>query len=73
MNTTVNQKETLEVKDLPNIMSISIHKAYQLCSEPGFPAFRIGRKVLINRAKLNEWIDKQIENNCNCNSSYMEK
>ena len=40
-------------------MNIGRTKAYELVHDPAFyPAFRIGRKILINKEKLDKWIDE---------------
>ena len=52
-------KATMTPKELQIYMNIGRVKAYELCSTKGFPAFRIGRKVLINREGLERWMREQ--------------
>lgn len=33
--------------------------AYDLTREPNFPCFRLGRKILINRELLQEWLNRR--------------
>ena len=42
------------------ILNISKTKYYELVHDPAFyPAFRIGRKILINHEQLRKWMDEQ--------------
>lgn len=54
------EKMTITVNELAKTMSIGYTNAYRLANSDGFyPAFRIGRKILINVDKLNQWLDEQ--------------
>ncbi|MBR5737256.1 MAG: helix-turn-helix domain-containing protein [Verrucomicrobia bacterium] len=46
-------------------LDIGRNVAYQLVQQPGFPAFTIGRRVLVSRKGLQEWIDSQCKNRSN--------
>ena len=35
--------------------------AYELAQSEGFPALRIGTRIVIPKDKLQEWVDKQTE------------
>ena len=50
---------TLTVKDMADLLRISMPKAYELTRMPGFPIIRIGRKVLVNRDMLMDWMARQ--------------
>ena len=53
-------KQTMQVKEMAESLGIGIVTAYQLANSEGFyPAFRIGRKILINRQRLQEWLNDQ--------------
>lgn len=49
----------MPVRDLEIYLGIGRKKAYELVNSKGFPAFRIGRKVLISRDGLEKWIQEQ--------------
>ena len=49
----------LNMKDVAAVLGISESGAYDLCKTDGFPAFRVGNRILIQRDKLVEWIDQQ--------------
>lgn len=53
------EKETMTVNELMEYLHISRSKAYELVHADGFPSFRIGKKVLISKSSLSEWIKKQ--------------
>ena len=53
-----NRKMTLTVKELAEELNISRNTAYQLADQKDFPSFRIGRRLLINRAMLQEWLNQ---------------
>lgn len=50
---------TMPVRDLEIYLGIGRKKAYELVNSKGFPAFRIGRKVLISRDGLEKWMKEQ--------------
>ena len=52
-------KATMTVKELQKYVGIGRRQAYELCNTQGFPSFRIGRKVLINREGLEKWMKEQ--------------
>ena len=52
-------KGTMTAKELQAYMNIGRVKAYELCNSSGFPSFRVGRKVLINREGLDRWMKEQ--------------
>ena len=49
----------MSVEEMADQLAIGRNVAYQLVQQPGFPAFSIGRRVLVNRKGLQEWIDAQ--------------
>lgn len=49
----------MSVEDMANELAIGRNVAYQLVQQPGFPSFEIGRRVLVSRKGLQEWIDAQ--------------
>jgi len=51
---------TLTVNELQEILGLSRPEAYDLVKQDDFPAFRIGRKILISRSGLQHWISQQI-------------
>ena len=50
------EKTTMSVQELAIQMGISLPKAYELAKSPGFPAVRIGKRILIPVAAYREWL-----------------
>ena len=51
----------LSVPEMAAAMGISRAGAYELARSEGFPALRIGTRIVVPKDKLQEWVDKQIE------------
>lgn len=49
----------MSVEAMADELAIGRNVAYQLVQQPGFPAFTIGRRVLVSRKGLQDWIDSQ--------------
>ena len=50
---------TMTVEEMAAELNISRPTAYGLVKQEHFPAFRIGQRILVNRAGLQRWIDAQ--------------
>lgn len=46
----------LDAKALVRTLGISLTTAYAMLSDPAFPAVKIGRKKLVRKEKLFEWL-----------------
>ena len=51
----------LSVPEMGAALGISRAGAYELARPEGFPALRIGTRIVIPKDKLQEWVDKQTE------------
>lgn len=40
-------------------LGVSISSAYELMHEPGFPALRIGNRIVVPKEKFHQWVDEQ--------------
>lgn len=49
----------MTVEDMAEELAIGRSVAYQLIQQEDFPSFTIGKRVLVNRKGLQEWIDRQ--------------
>ena len=58
MKTFENLPNVLNAEQLARELGISRAGAYQLLHSEGFPTLRIGKRMLVPRDKLSEWIDK---------------
>lgn len=52
-------EDIMTVAQMAEFLHISSDTAYELVHSRGFPAFRVGRKILVTREKLMEWIAKR--------------
>lgn len=53
-----NLPNVLSAEQLAQTLGISRAGAYQLLHSEGFPTLRIGKRMLVPRDKLAEWIEK---------------
>ena len=52
---------TLKVHEVAAVLRISKSKVYELAQSESFPAIRIGKRVVIPRDKLIQWMNSQAE------------
>lgn len=55
------QKLAVSVDEMAYMLSVSRPVAYELAQHKDFPSFKIGKRVLINVAGLQRWLDKQTD------------
>ena len=46
----------LNVKQLADLLGVSDSSVYKLIQEDGFPSLRIGKRIVIPKEELREWI-----------------
>lgn len=54
-----SERLTLTVTETAQTLNVSRPTVYRLIERTDFPALRIGKRVLISRAGLREWIAQQ--------------
>lgn len=54
------EKLTMTVDEMAQVVGISKPKAYELVHQEGFPVVRIGRRMVIPKEGLSEWLKKQM-------------
>ncbi len=52
---------TLKAREAAEVLRISKSKVYELARTESFPAVRIGKRVVIPRDKLIQWMNAQAE------------
>ena len=52
---------TMTVDELASTLGIAKIKAYELTNTPGFPSFKVGKRILISRQGLQQWIRTQCD------------
>ncbi len=63
-NTYTSMEElpiTLNAQDVAAVLGISRANAYCLMHSRGFPTLQIGKRMVVPKDKLIEWIDKNSE------------
>ena len=48
----------LQADLISDVLGISISSAYELMHEKGFPALRIGNRIVVPRGKFIQWVDE---------------
>ncbi len=61
----ITEKGVMDVREMQLYLSIGRKKAYELVNSKGFPAFRIGKKILVSKEGLDKWMKEQEERNDN--------
>lgn len=62
MITPIERKKlTLTVPEAAAMIGISSSKMYEVVRIQGFPAIRVGKRVLVNAKKLEAWLDEVTE------------
>ena len=49
----------LNAKMVAQVLGVSISSAYELMHEDGFPALRIGNRIVVPKEKFRRWVDAQ--------------
>ena len=51
--------EAITVDELANLLKVSKPVAYELANSEGFPSFRIGKSIRVDKRGLSDWMSKQ--------------
>ena len=49
----------LNAETVADVLGVSISSAYELMHETGFPALRIGNRIVVPKEKFRQWVDAQ--------------
>ena len=52
---------TLNAQQVADLLGIAKNSAYQLMHSEGFPTLHIGRRLVVPKEKLLQWMDEQLE------------
>lgn len=55
------EKLVLSVPEAAEVLGISKSKMYEIVRIKGFPAVRVGKRVLVNAKRLETWLDEVTE------------
>lgn len=64
-NTLKQRPEMLSANDLLEIFPISRSGIYDLLREPGFPCIHLGRRIIVPRDALIDWLEKRMQEELN--------
>lgn len=56
----LSQKRLLTPKEAQAYLNLSKTTIYQFCNNGELPVIRFGKKILIDREKLDQWIDEKL-------------
>lgn len=60
MESTKSNDKTMSVKEFCSEYGVGINKGYEIINSIDFPMLRLGRRIIIIRSKVDEWIENQI-------------
>lgn len=55
--------KTMTVKEFSLEYGIGENKSYEIVNMPNFPMIKCGKKIIIIRSKVDEWLENQIGRN----------
>lgn len=55
------EQMTMDADDISGFLGISKQGAYNLLHSVGFPAFRVGKRLLVHRNDFERWLEQQRE------------
>lgn len=53
------ERQTLNIKELAQVMGCGENKARQIVRSKGFPCIKVGNRYLVPIAKFEEWLNNQ--------------
>ncbi|MBR3431890.1 MAG: helix-turn-helix domain-containing protein [Clostridia bacterium] len=56
----MNEKLTLSVEEMGKMLGVSRQVAFSLVHRADFPVLRIGKRILVPKKQLEEWMDRQV-------------
>ena len=58
----MENKKLISVKEFASEYGLGANKAYEMVNSKGFPAIKLGRKILVVRDKIDEFLYNNIGN-----------
>ena len=49
----------LNANTVAQVLGVSISSAYELMHEKGFPALRVGNRIIVPKEKFCQWVEEQ--------------
>ena len=57
----------LNAETVAKVLGVSISSGYELMHEVGFPALRIGNRLMVPKEKFIQWVDERTGGDKKCN------
>ncbi len=57
----------LNAETVAKVLGVSISSGYELMHEAGFPALRIGNRLMVPKEKFIKWVDERTGGDKKCN------
>jgi hypothetical protein len=54
------KKKTMRVEEFAKEYDMNLTRAYEVARRPGFPSIRIGKRLVVLRDGLDQWIENEI-------------
>lgn len=61
-NIEAHNNKVMSVKEFCSEYKVGINKGYEIINSKDFPMVRLGRKIIIIRSKVDQWMENQIGN-----------
>lgn len=61
-----DEKILLTIKEFAALSGLGVNCVRSLVHVDGFPALKNGRKYMIHRRAVSEWLEKQAKGSCAC-------
>ena len=68
-----SEKLAISVPETAKVLGVSVPTAYELTRRADFPAFRIGRRTLVDRSGLERWVSLQAGAARNSEAAVLER
>lgn len=59
------EKLTMSVPEAAKVLGVSTSKMYEIVRIQGFPAIRLGKRILVSAKQLPVWVDQMAANGWN--------
>ncbi len=57
----------LNAETVAKVLGVSISSGYELMHETGFPALRVGNRLMVPKEKFIQWVDERTRGDKKCN------
>ena len=57
----------LNAETVAKVLGVSVSSGYELMHEVGFPALRIGNRLMVPKEKFIKWVDERTGSDKKCN------